>query len=154
MIEIMVAIAVLGILAAVAVPAYQDYIIRAKLAEALAMIGPCRAKIIALSMRGESRETNQWGCEANPLGDPAHAVSKYVKSIQVDNHGVVTITTHGFGRSDLDNKVINFAPIDGSGQVVVMGQNHGPVSSFQCRVPPAAAHGVPSRYLPGTCVDY
>lgn len=152
LIEVMIAVAIVGILAAVAQPAYQDYVIRAQISEAIVLTEPCRKRIAYLAAIGQNRDTNQWGCEINPLGDPSKAITNHVKSVQVDNHGVISVNVYGFGRADVDNKVINFAPFNQAGTVAVLGNAVEPVRNFECRVPPAAAHGVPIKYLPRNCV--
>jgi type IV pilus assembly protein PilA len=65
LIELMIVIAIVGILAAVALPAYQDYTVRARLSEALAAMGPARTSI------SEFYATNSRFPESTQFGDAA-----------------------------------------------------------------------------------
>lgn len=89
LIELMIVIAIIGILAAVALPAYQDYTVRAKVSEIILAASECRTSITetAQSATGSTLPSaGSWGCEnsSNP--------SKYVSSIETDDNGVVTVT--------------------------------------------------------------
>src|ERR671922_3119333 len=68
LIELMIVVAIIGILAAVALPAYQDYIIRAKMSELILAMSSCRTSITEVYQSGgiASMAPNGWGCEVSP----------------------------------------------------------------------------------------
>src|SRR2546430_8605088 len=61
----MIVVAIIGILAAVALPAYQDYTIRAKMSEVILGMSACRTSITEVyqSGPGTAPGINGWGCE-------------------------------------------------------------------------------------------
>ena len=91
LIELMIVIAIIGILAAVALPAYSDYTKRAKMSEVILAGSTCRAQITENVQNGgfSASGTNSFGCES------ASQSSTYVASIQTSATGVVTITSVG-----------------------------------------------------------
>ena len=85
LIELMIVVAIIGILAAVALPAYQDYTIRSKMSEVILGMSACRTSITEVYHTGASAVTaNAWGCEQTTQA------SKYVASITTSQPGVVT----------------------------------------------------------------
>ena len=88
LIELMIVVAIIGILAAVALPAYQDYTVRAKMSEVMLAASSCRTGITEIYQSGGTPPgANSWGCEGQS--------SKYVGSVQTDANGVVTVATAG-----------------------------------------------------------
>src|SRR4029077_20439552 len=88
LIELMIVVAIIGILAAVALPAYQDYTVRAKMSEVMLAASACRTSITEIYQSGGSAPgANNWGCEA--------ATSKYVGNVATSIDGKVTVTTSG-----------------------------------------------------------
>lgn len=90
LIELMVVVAIVGVLASVALPSYQDYMVKAKVSELILAASPCRITIseTVQSMAPSSvGAANEWGCEiTNP--------SRMVASVSTDADGVITIKPH------------------------------------------------------------
>jgi len=109
LIELMIVVAIIAILAAIALPAYQDYTIRAKVSEAV--IAASAAKITI----SEAFQTDSLaGINTAVLGwDPLTTGSKYVTSITVAAGGVITaniLGTAGNGIEVINTKTLVFSP--------------------------------------------
>jgi len=92
LIELMIVVAIVGILAAIALPAYQDYVIRSKMSEAIAAIAACKTSVAEYSSSHTAypTDTTAAGCSTT--------VTKYVAAIEANN-GVITATSQGTGAS-------------------------------------------------------
>jgi len=108
LIELMIVIAIIGILAAVALPAYKDYTLRAKMSEVVLAASACRTSITeAYQAATALPAAGSWGCEiASGSG------TKYVDSITTSGAGVVTVkTTNAFGDTRADAKDLTLIPL-------------------------------------------
>ncbi|MFI0414913.1 MAG: pilin [Candidatus Thiodiazotropha sp.] len=93
LIELMIVVAIIGILAAIALPAYQDYTIRAKVSEALTLASEAKTAVAetAASLGGLANVT------ATNHGYALSAATTYVASIAVADGGAITVTTQATG---------------------------------------------------------
>ncbi|MEK7207906.1 MAG: prepilin-type N-terminal cleavage/methylation domain-containing protein, partial [Pseudomonadota bacterium] len=93
LIELMIVVAIIGILAAIAVPAYQDYTVKAKVSEAASLASAVKTAIEVAFSEGRDLATIG-GLSVGSLGISAAAsyTSKYVTSVEHRADGVVRVT--------------------------------------------------------------
>ena len=148
LIELMVVIAVIGILGALALPAYQDYTLRAKVSEMLLAANGCKTAVTeAISSSSDSDVSALLPkvCDSTS--------SKYVSAIAVDGNGVITVSgnpaTLRGDTSDSAN-AIAFTPLQ-TGDTAVKGSTDGGKTLSGWRCGPASSKGLPAKYLPASC---
>ena len=156
LIELMIVVAIIGILAAVALPAYQTYIIKAKVSEAILASSQCRtavAEVYQTSSGGQVVGANGWGCEANTAGTAASAPTKFVRSVTTNADGQITIRTTDLAElGDARNTTLTLTPLNSTGGTLDVTAIPTQVSSFRCQ--PGGTGGasiMPARFLPGSC---
>jgi len=152
LIELMIVVAIIGILAAVALPAYQDYTKRAKLSEVILAASACRTTITEIYQSGNASSApgiNGWGCEAGAGTSNPSVTTKYVSAITTDANGVVTVTAQGFGDSQIDTMVVTLIPLSAAGTAAVFATDVGKaVFGWTCG---GAGTTIPAKFLPGSC---
>ncbi len=162
LIELMIVVAIIGILAAVALPAYQDYTVRAKMSEAILAASQCRTSItetIQSAPSGTVFNADGWGCEqTNALSG-----TKYVATVNTTGQAVppangdtvIVVTTQGIN---------NAAAGAAGGTVRLAACSAGTQNTFALCTPPALGNTINSwicgpgattpvlaKFLPGSC---
>jgi len=141
LIELMIVVMIIGLLASIALPAYQDYTARAKMSEVVLAASACRTSISEVYAGGGAAPgANSWGCEVGP--------SQFVQDVTTDVNGVITATAWNISPA-VDGKRLILAPfVDGlpADSAIMMGQS---ISEWHCG--PAPSNGVSLRHLPAGC---
>ena len=139
LIELMIVVAIIGILAAVALPAYQDYTIRAKMSEVILAMSACRTSVTELYQTGGTPPgVNNWGCEG--------VTSKYVNALATDANGVITATVTGIN-STVNGKFVTLVPTVGGSAATTANFGSG-VNGWLCG---GTGTDLNKKYLPGSC---
>ena len=152
LIELMIVVAIIGILAAVALPAYQDYTIRAKMSEAILAASGCRTSITETVQSAASQlpGANTWGCESSI------ATSVYVAMVTTNNHGGIFVSTQ-----TVNNKLVSGSTYTSGGVVTLfplrsdlatLATTDVGVSIYKWRCGlPGDGTTAAAKFLPGSC---
>ena len=144
---LMIVVAIIGILAAVALPAYQDYTVKAKVSEVVLAASSCRTTVteaVQASPAADVEAVLPTVCDFSP--------TKYVKEGEVSADGVIKVTAQGITQltaATLDE--LTLVPIQ-TGTTPLVGKTDGgkTIAGWRCGL---ASDGttIPAKYLPGSC---
>ena len=134
LIELMIVIAIIGILAAIAIPAYQDYIARSQMTEALSLASGQKTNVAETY-----GQIGTWtGINSSTNGIPAASdiSGQYVSNVAVAD-GVITATMESSNvSSGIQSGTLQLSPTDSGGAI-----------EWACSSP----SGIADKYLPKAC---
>jgi type IV pilus assembly protein PilA len=156
LIELMIVVAIIGILAAIAIPAYQNYTVRAQVAEGLNMLGHAKTRVQESFLNTGEAPADRAKAGLSPTATDSSG--KYVKSVDVNN-GVLVVTFGNESNAAIVGLTLTMTPYETAGLGVVwrcgaapapvgaqlLGTSGGGVTAAYL------APTVPLQYLPASC---
>jgi len=155
LIELMIVVAIIGILAAIAIPAYQDYVIRSQVSEGLTLASSVKASVSEFyADRGE------WPTDAGTggtgeLGFVAPPSGKYVTGITV-NEGTIVIRFGNQANTAIGGQTLSLKPLVSPNQDVVWQCGNRAIAASVADEASGSASGavnstIAGKYRPSNC---
>jgi type IV pilus assembly protein PilA len=138
LIELMIVVAIIGILAAIAIPAYQDYTIRSKVTECINAAGVCKTSIAEYYQSKGSMPTNATTAGCTDIG------TANCGAPVVSNGDITVKAVNGLGNQLSGADVLGYKAVCSGGTC-----NGPPITSWDCNA--GAGTTILPKYLPASC---
>ncbi|MAT66676.1 MAG: prepilin-type cleavage/methylation domain-containing protein [Gammaproteobacteria bacterium] len=153
LIELMIVVAIIGILAAIAIPAYQDYTVRSKVTEGLSLASSYKTQVAEAFI-----SDGITGVQTLSANIPAFVATKYVSNMAVSPTGVITIT-YGPNPAVINGNTLILTPSINGGVLAAGLSGNIDWACESTTSATATARGlavtggatVPNRYVPTEC---
>jgi type IV pilus assembly protein PilA len=150
LIELMIVVAIIGILAAIAIPAYQDYTIRAQVTEGLNLASAVKAAVAETYA-----DRGAWPADMTAVGITAATTGKYVQSMALDAGTIVITYGLQANQANLDGKTLSLKPLVSANDDVIwicgLAQTPGGAVEAPSGNSGAVDTDLEPKYMPSTC---